>query len=141
MKTKLFEDLNPREILDNLEAENCGIEDNFRYIKPFTEEEAFESRSKLTEAMIGKSKINHKIKALTEPLKEEIKPLDQDIKKELHNLEQGGIEVYGKVYCFPDYEANLMGLYNDEGMLVATRQLSRTERQLHINSFKNVANG
>jgi hypothetical protein len=40
-----------------------------------------------------------------------------------------------KVYCFPDYESKLMGLYDNTGTLVGTRAMTKAERQLHINSL------
>ncbi len=141
MKAKLFEELAAQEIIDNLEAENCGVEDDFKYVRPFTDDEELEAKTRLTNAMIEKSRKEQQIKELTEPIKEEIKPLSSAIKEEVKNLEQGGELQYGKVYCFPDYEANLMGLYDTAGTLVGTRPLSRTERQLHINTHKYISNG
>lgn len=141
MKAKLFEGLSAQEVLDNLEAENCGVEDNHKFVKPFSEDEMLESRERLANALVSKSKKERQIKELTEPIKDEIKPLLSTIKDETKNLEQGGEVIYGKVYCFPDYESNLMLLYDSTGTLVDTRPLTRTERQLHINSFKHASNG
>lgn len=141
MNTQLFTGLTPQEVLDNLEAENCGVEDNYKYTKVFNDEDAIEVREQLSEAMVAKKRLEKKIRELTEPLREEIKPLTAQIKESLDDLDRGGEESFGKVYCFPDYESRLMGLYNEFGKLVGTRPLTRTERQLHINSFKPMTHG
>lgn len=141
MKTQLFEGLTKQEVIDNLEAENCGVEDNYKYTKVFDDEEASETQQQLSDAMVAKKRIEKKIRELTEPLREEIKPLNTQIKEALEDLDRGGEESFGKVYCFPDYDASLMGLYNEFGKLVGTRPMTRTERQLHINSFKTITHG
>ena len=129
----------PREVHDNLEANNVGVEENYSFVKPFSVEELREEESLLSKNAVRKNRLEAKIKATVEPLKEELKPINSDIKSSIKNLDQGGIDTYGNVYCFEDFELGLMGLYDDEGDLVGTRPLTRQERQLHINSDLNKA--
>ena len=140
MKEKMFAELtDAQEIRDNLEANSVEIEENYEYIKPFSDVELQEEQAKLSKNSVGSLRLNSKIKTLIEPLKEELKPIDKSIKISVKNLDQGGVTTYGRIYAFPDYDSKMMGLYDVNGILVGTRPLNRTERQLHINSNFNKA--
>lgn len=142
MKKKMYPELTDlKEVHDNLEANCVGVEENYSFVKPFSAEELREEESLLSKNSVRKNRLEVKIKSTVEPLKEELKPINSDIKTSIKNLDQGGIDTYGNVFCFEDFESGLMGLYNDEGTLVGTRPLTRQERQLHINSnFKKASN-
>ena len=142
MKQKKYEELaDANEVRENLEADCVEVEENYEYIKPFTAAEQQEEEAELAKNSVQSSRLNVKIKAVVEPLKEELKPIDKAAKICIRNLDQGGITTHGRVYSFPDYESNLMGLYDVNGFLVGTRPLNRKERQLHINSnFKAASN-
>jgi hypothetical protein len=134
MKTKLFDDpnLSPREITDNLEAENCGIEESHEFIKPFTEEELVAREEMHLNLSKEVHSLNKQLEAVSSPIKEQLKPKNQDLKVLIQEINQGGQETTEKVYLFPDHESKLMGLYDSRGILVGTRQMNRAERQLHI---------
>lgn len=136
MKPNLFEgrDLSPDEILDNLEAENCGVEERHDFIKPFTEDELALLEKEYIDENKQLLKLQKELKAISEPIKEEMKPLEKAVKLKINTLHNGGERVTEKVYCFPDYDSKLMGLYDSRGMLIGTRPMTRAERQLHINS-------
>jgi hypothetical protein len=141
MKTFLFEnqDVTPGQILDNLEAENCGIEECHTFVKPFSEEELIKAESDYLEKSKNLNSLERELEILSTPLKEKMKPLKKDSKDLIESINRGGTEVTEKVYCFPDYEAKVMGLYDSRGYLIGTRPMTRAERQLHINSHLNKA--
>ena len=124
---------------DHLESECVDIEDNYEYIKGFTKGEEIEESEKLSKSMVNQSRLETRINKIIAPLKADLKAQKGKTKVAVRNLEQGGITVFGKVYIFPDYGDNLMGLYDPEGNLVGTRPLTRGENQLHINSNLNKA--
>lgn len=136
MKPYLFEgqDLSPEEILDNLEAENCGVEENHDFIKPFTEEELQLVEREYIEENKELLRLQKELAAVTVPIKEQMKPLEKTVKIKIQTIHNGGQRVTEKVYCYPDYDSKLMGLYDCAGRLIGTRPMTRNERQLHINS-------
>lgn len=141
MKTFLFEDKNlkPGEVLDALEGENCGVEECHTFVKPFSEEEMIQTESHYLEKSKSLNSLERELDAISQPLKEKMKPLKKDTKDLIEAINRGGLEVTEKVYCFPDYDAKVMGLYDCRGYLVGTRPMTRAERQLHINSHLNKA--
>lgn len=140
MKTNLFdESLSSREILDNLEAENCGVEEHHEFIKSFTEDEMIAKEREHLELSKEIFSLKKDLEVVTTPIKEALKPKVQEEKEIIQQLNAGGIEVTEKVYCFPDYESKIMGLYDQRGHLVGTRPMTKNERQLHINSHLNRA--
>lgn len=138
MKTVLFKGLSDREILDNLEAENCGVESSHEFLKPFTDEEQEEMENQFIQSSKKlEAKEQEKVKVVT-PLNQDIKALKKETTQARRLLAQGGELVTEQVYLFPDYEHKVMGLYDQRGVLVGTRPMSRSERQLHINSTKHL---
>jgi hypothetical protein len=149
MKTKLFDDpkLTEQEIIDNLEAENVGVEECHTFIKSFSEEEQSEIETSYIEGSKELAKLKKELDDVSAPIKEKIKPIEKETRRMIHSINRGGEEVTEKVYCFADYESKVIGLYDRRGILIGTRPMTRTEKkygddfQLHINSHKNVANG
>ena len=141
MKTHLFEgqDLKPGEILDILEAENCGVEECHTFVKPFSEDEMVQTESDYLEKSKELNSLERELDVISAPIKEKMKPLKKETKDLIESINRGGTEVTEKVFCFPDYESKVMGLYDGRGYLVGTRPMTRAERQLHINSHLNKA--
>lgn len=140
MKKKLFNDvMDPGILHDRLESECVDVEDNYEFIKPFSRKDETEENIKLSKSMVSQIRIETRIDQIIAPLKADLKAQKGKTKVAVRNLEQGGITTFGKVYIFPDYSDNLMGIYDPEGNLVGTRPLTREENQLHINSNLNKA--
>lgn len=141
MKTYLFDskELSQGEILDALEGENCGIEECHTFVKPFSEDELVHVESDYLEKSKELNSIEKELDTISGPLKEKMKPLKKETKDLIESINRGGSEVTERVYCFPDYESKVMGLYDGRGYLIGTRPMTRSERQLHINSHLNKA--
>jgi septation ring formation regulator EzrA len=142
MKTYLFEgkgELSSRDILDNLESDNCGVEECHTFVKRFSENELVKAESDYLESSKQLDALERELEAISSPIKEKMKPLKKTSKDLIQALNKGGLEVTEKVFCFPDYENKIMGLYDQRGYLVGTRPMTRSERQFHINSHLNTA--
>jgi hypothetical protein len=142
MKTFLFEDnpnLKPSEIIDALEADNCGVEECHTFVKRFAEDQMIAAESEYLEKSKELNSLERELDAISSPIKVKMKPLRADAKVLIESINRGGEEVTEKVYCFPDYESHTMGLYDMRGYLIGTRPMKRAERQLHINSHQNKA--
>lgn len=136
MKTKLFSDteLDAIAIKDTLESENCGVEEK-EFVKAFSDEEMSDIEMLHLEESKKLAILRRKLEEISAPLKEQMKPLIKSTALNISAINEGGIKVIEKVYCFPDYESKLMGLYDNTGTLVGTRSMSKAERQLNINSL------
>lgn len=136
MKTKLYGDneLTADGIKDALEAENCGVEEK-EFVKAFSDDELETAESLYLEDSKKLAVLKRKLDEVSSPLKEQMKPLQKSCAINITKINEGGEKVIEKVYCFPDYESKLMGLYDNTGTLVGTRSMTKAERQLHINSF------
>lgn len=138
MKAKLFEELSKNEIIDNLEAENVGVEESYEFLKPFDDEKLQEIESEYLELSKQLEHKEQEKKRLLTPIQADLKGLKDATSILRKSLAQGGEVVNEKVFMFPDYENKMMGLYDSRGLLVGTRPMNRTERQLHINSLKHI---
>jgi hypothetical protein len=136
MKTKLYgdTDLNSDAIKDMLESENCGVEEK-EFVKAFSDEELETVETEYLEESKKLAILKRKLDEVSAPLKEQMKPLQKTLALNISRINAGGETVTEKVYCFPDYESKLMGLYDNTGTLVGTRAMTKAERQLHINSL------
>jgi len=140
MKQKLFPEIaDPGVLIEALEAQCTDIEANYKYVKPFSKKEHAETVLNVSRKMVDKKRLKAKMDDIIAPLKEEMKEIESNLKSDVKNLDQGGITTHGKVYCFPDWDSNLMGIYDELGNLVDTRPLLREERQMHISSQINKA--
>jgi hypothetical protein len=135
MKHNLFEgdNLTPRQIADQLETNAYGVEELHDFLKPFTDDEYETVKSEYVEKSKDLGLLEDKLAAIAKPIKEEMEPLKKALKKTLVNIKQGGELVSGKVFTFPDYESKLTYLYNEQGILVGTRAMTRQERQYSLN--------
>ena len=140
MKTNLFEgqDYSPQEIVENLEGECWGFEDNHAFVKPFTDAEYTEVQDEYIEKSKKLYKVNKTIDDMVQPLKDEANGLKKETKGLMITMNQGGKKTNERVYLIPDNASQLMGLYDSRGILVDTRPMTMLERkagrQMHINN-------
>lgn len=138
MEAKRYEDQSPDEVINRLEAENCGVDEHYEFLKPYEEKELEDLEREFLDLTKELVHLENRKNELLAPIVDELKILKKQTSSIGKNLAAGGRRVTEKVYCFPDYEQNLMGLYDNAGNLVAVRPLSRSERQLHINSNRHM---
>lgn len=138
MRTKLFEDLPEQEIIDNLDAENIGTEESYKFLKPYTDDEIDKIQSDYIELSKKLEIKEQEKKALLEPIQADLKSLKDSTGILRKSLAEGGEIVNEQVWMIPDYEEKVVGLYDSRGMLVGTRPMSAKQRQLHINSHKHL---
>ncbi len=136
MKEKLFTEDNhtTESLVSALEASNCGVEE-IELVRHYNEYQLEEMEKQYIEDSKKLSALKTKLEALQAPILEEMKPLKKSTVLTVSKLNIGGEKVTEKVYCFPSGDTNLMGLYDKTGTLVSTRQMTKNERQLHINTL------
>ncbi len=134
MKAHLFESqaLSEEEMIENLEQECFKTEDGFFYVKVFTEEEAEEVKQQHLDFCKEIAELKAKLKTLSDPIKSQIKSFDNQAKELIDAINRGGHLVTNTVYCFPDHENGIMGLYDCNGHLVGTRPITVNDNQLYI---------
>lgn len=140
MKTNMFEgdDLTPEEVIDNLEASCIKVEEGYDFLKPFTETQLQELEKNVID-LLKKLQLNEdKKKLLIDPIQAKIKELKKSISSSQRMLVQQGMMVKEKVYFFADYENQNWAIYDSRGIFVGARPMNREERQLHINSGRQI---
>ncbi|MEH0156519.1 hypothetical protein V6R21_20390 [Limibacter armeniacum] len=128
--------LTPSEKKEMLNSYNVGIIDDHEYVKAFDESQIDELEEKLIELNKELVKVEDKLKGMSAPLRAVIKEAKESIKDITKKLTVGGELVRTTCYLIPNYEEEVMGLYDSEGFLITARPLTPRERQLHINSPK-----
>lgn len=117
-----------------MESQNCGVEEK-EIIRPFSDTELEDIEREYLEEQKKLNLLKKKLADVTAPIKEDMKPLEKTTTLNISRINAGGERVIETVYCFPDYETHLMGLYDSTGTMVGTRAMTKFERQLHINSL------
>ena len=139
MKTNFFEghNVSDHEKLITLQSECVGTEVDKKFKRPYTEEE----KKDLELGYINNAKVIAKKEEIlaerTKPLKDQISALKKENNQTMKEISSGGVYVMEDVYLFPDLKNQKMAAYDQTGNLVEVRPMTRSERQLHINSFKN----
>lgn len=119
------------EILSDSAYGSC----EFNYAKVLSSDELLEFKDTLTSVMIELSKVEDQLAEVKADFSQKIKPLKERSKDLIQTLKHGSINVTERVYLMDDQDNNLMGYYNDRGILVHTRPLKAEERQLKIMSI------
>lgn len=134
MQSIKYENKAPEEVINLLESENCGIDEHYEFVKPYEDDQEQQMQREYIELSKELERAEQKKAELLTPILAELKELKKSTGEIRRNLTRGGELVTEKVYCFPDYDNNVMGLYDSRGALVGMRTMTRSERQLHINS-------
>jgi len=103
MKSFLFENdgMTPEEIIDNLEAENCGVEENYVFLKPYADEESEEAEQSYLRKSKELNTLEREMEAVAALLKEKMKPLKQECKQLIRSLNRGRHGGQGKSLSVP----------------------------------------
>lgn len=142
MEQKLFDETIPlEERKDNLEGICSSVEER-TYHKPLTEEEAQEYKDLLTQTAIKQSLVQKEYDEVKAEFKDRLSPLKDQFSHYCDVLKNNGIPTTGKVYLVADAEENMMGYYDEKGVLISSRRLMPNERQnnLFISNFKKQSN-
>jgi len=131
MKQQMFNDKSPEDRIVIL-RDTCDKAEVFKYEKAYTNQDVEMFRERLSEIMIEIGKIESELAKVKKIYSDKMKPLKKEINELLSNIEFRSQAVEEQVYIFIDHEANQVGYYNSEGLLVHTRMLKIDEHQRSI---------
>lgn len=132
MEQSLFQGVSPQERKEYL-VHNCyKVVENHNYTRKLTEQELTDAKDTLVDISITMDAEDEKIKSIKKEFADRKKE-NMEIKKDvLSQIRFEAVSQTGTVYLIDDQDSGMMGIYNEEGLLVDTRPLQRNERQTSI---------
>jgi hypothetical protein len=121
-------ELQRRQMLED----NCYAKENRTYMKDFTEEEMAYMKDNFIADTLQLATMAEELAKIKAEYAEKMKPIAKRVQNLLTDVKLGSRQVTEQVFQFDDQEEGIMGSYNGEGELVATRKLLPNERQLKI---------
>ena len=106
-----------------LQDSSDDIKPDFGYFHKFTDQELIDEKDLLAEVMEKLTDLQEKFDKVKDEFKEETKPLDRMIKATISSIKMKGRFIYGTVYVMKDFDDQLVGFYNDDGILVQHRKM------------------
>ena len=141
MEKFLFQNMTPKEIEENLEA-NCDGMEEFEYVEDLSADEIAEHERQFTQHSIKYSKEEEALKVLKAEFKAKMDPIRDEKKRLLDIIRIGGVQVSEPCYKWVDREDKMVGFYSKKGKLVHSRPANKQElSQLTISgSLRNGTN-
>lgn len=102
------------------------------YHKPFDADTLAEKKTQLAEASIKINDLEEQKKDYVAKIGLEIKPLKEEKRKLLADIKSKGEDVREKVFKIIDFEAKMIGYYNEEGDLISSEPARGKDLQLTI---------
>ena len=115
--------------------DNCDAVEEVTYSRAFEPEELALKREQLTDASIKIADIEEEKKEVMDGFKERLKPLQEQKADAIKALRDKSQTVTEKCYKFLDEETKMVGFYNKEGNLVASRPAFQKELQKTIQMY------
>lgn len=131
MEQELFTGLEPEERHQML-IDNCDCCEKKAYNKLLTEEQLNELKNELAETSIELENVTEEKRIAMFRMKQRIDKINGIKADLLESLRKKTTEVWEDCYKFTDIEKNEVGYYNEEGMLVWSRDATIDEKQLKI---------
>lgn len=133
MENKLFQETPENEREAMLEA-NCIRPEEKTIQKYFTPDEMIQMRADYSMNAIVIRKATEKLNQAKDLWKVETKPQLDENEYLINNIRHGFQEVDMQVYLFADFEAGMVGYYDNTGTLIESRRMRPEERQMYIKS-------
>lgn len=105
------------------------------YTKNFDAEQLADKKTRLAEVSIKINDFENEIKDFKAEIGLQMKPLKEERSSLLDDIKAKGEVVTGKAYKFTDREEGMTGFYNEEGVLIESRQATRDEMAENIFSM------
>ena len=131
-----FKTMQPDEILSNLESIAYDVTEQ-SYTKNLTEEELAGRKDRYSEIGIRLSELAERKKAILDEFKELEKEPRSEAKEILDSIKFKSEQKYGKLYMIDDQDARMMYLFDNNGICVDARPLTKKESQLKLTAIKN----
>lgn len=123
-----------RILRDNHESEETT------YYKQLTQEEMDIRREQLADNSIKYFELSEELKEIKGGFKRKMEPLTESNKQIMQELKTGQAEVEGELFKVPNYDDNMMEVYNQDGELISSRRLLPNEKQQRLPFIKPAAN-
>jgi hypothetical protein len=130
-KKAIYQDLPPEDRKAQMAADAVKF-DNIPFLKELTQEEIDVKNQQVSSNCIKVYKLREELKEIKSDFKDRIDPLEEETKKLCRQVETGLEEVTGTLFYFPDFETNMMNIYDELGLLVQSRRLLPEEKQARL---------
>lgn len=127
--------MQPSEIKDNLEAVAYGLEEK-SYTKNLSEEEIVERKDEYSEIAIALSAIEIKKKEAMDRFKELVKEPKAKASIILDSIKFKSEQKHGVLFLIDDQEEGMMYSFDNQGICVEVRPLTREEKQTKLKTLK-----
>jgi hypothetical protein len=134
-----FKTMQPSEVKDNLDAIAYGLQEK-SYTKNLTEEEVIERKDEYSEIGIYLSEVAAQKKDAMERFKNEVKEPKAKSSLLLQSIKFKSEQKFGKLYLVDDQEDGMMYSFDELGICVEVRPLTKEERQTKLKAIKNGSN-
>jgi hypothetical protein len=134
-----FKAMQPKEVVDNLEAIAYGLSEQ-SYTKNLTEEEIIERKDQYSEIGIKLSELASQKKEAMERFKLLEKEPSLTAKALLESIKFKSEQNYGKLYLVDDQEEQMMYYFDSMGICVDARPLTKLEKQTKLKTLKTGSN-
>lgn len=124
----IYQDLPPADRKAQMAADAAKYA-SVPFLKELTQEEIDVKNQQVSSNCIKVFKLKEELKGVKENYKDRIEPLEKETRILCRQVEMGMEEITGTLYYFPDFETNMMDIYDELGLLVQSRRLLPEEKQ------------
>lgn len=128
----IFQGMKPLQIIQALQDTAERIIKNYQYRRDLTEEEIAEARTNFAQKHLEIAELERQKKEFDEAYKKKMKPLKASAAVELAKVKTRFEFVEGTVYELQNFEGNTIDIYNEDGIVIESRPMRATERQMRI---------
>lgn len=140
MKQTLFENM-PDDQRKQLLEDNAAQITKGKYHRTFTVDEKNQRRKQVCDIDLAILELDEAAAAFRTEMKMRKDPLVDEKKKLLAEIKSNGETVEGNLYKMIDRENREVGFYNEQGMLVEQRRMTKEDNQLSIQDAFHDASG
>lgn len=121
------------EVKDNLQSICWGMEER-SYTKTLTEEELRDRKNEYSQIGIKLSELEEEKKNVLDNFKESMKRPKSRATELVKAIKYKSEQIYGKLFMVDDQESKMMFLFDENGICVDARTLTKEERQIRLKS-------
>jgi|SRR6185437_3620727 len=130
-KKAIYQELMPDDRKAQMAADAAKY-DSIPFLKELTQEEIDVKNQQVSGNCIKVFKLKEELKGIKEDFKDRIEPLEKETRQLCRQVETGLEEVTGTLFYFPDFETNMMNIYDEMGFLQSSRRLLPEEKQARL---------
>jgi hypothetical protein len=139
MNNLIYQEFSEPKRAQIIEDNSYAVNQNFVYQKAFTQEEIDKLKGDLADDLITKNSIEDELKAIKAEHKQKLTPIVARLTETLKNIKFKSREVVEEVYMIPEYDTEMMGIYNSKGQPLSSRRMIPDEKQYKLSISRNIA--